>query len=130
MPLNQADDLHDFTKREITLDGVSRTVWQQGTGPGVLIFPEMPGISPHVARFARWVSQAGCTVYLPSLFGLDGAVADVERGEQVFAKLCVSAEFRLFAGVNPVPSLLGFGRWPTWRTPNAADQAWASSGCV
>jgi dienelactone hydrolase len=103
MPLNQADDLRDFTKREITLEGVSRTVWQRGTGPAVLIFPEMPGISPHVARFARWVSQAGCTVYLPSLFGLDGAVADLERGEQVFAKLCVSAEFRLFAGGQSSP---------------------------
>ena len=32
----------------------------------------MPGISPHVARFARWVRDAGLTVYMPSLFGRDG----------------------------------------------------------
>ena len=45
-----------------------------GTGPAVIVMAEMPGISPHVARFARWVRDAGFAVYMPSLFGRDGAV--------------------------------------------------------
>ena len=45
-----------------------------GSGPAVIVMTEMPGISPQVARFARWVRDAGFTVYMPSLFGRDGAV--------------------------------------------------------
>lgn len=30
-----------------------------GSGPAVILMPEMPGISPDVARFARWVRDAG-----------------------------------------------------------------------
>ena len=41
---------------------------------------EMPGISPHVARFGRWVRDAGFTVYMPSLFGRDGAVPERRGG--------------------------------------------------
>jgi dienelactone hydrolase len=65
---------------------------------------EMPGISPHVARFSRWVRDAGFTVYMPSLFGRDGALPRVEEGTAVFQRACVSAEFRAFAanGSSPV----------------------------
>ena len=69
---------------------------------------EMPGISPEVARFARWVRDAGFTVFVPSLFGRDGAVPEVEAGVEVFRKACVSAEFRAL-GANrssPVTSWL------------------------
>ena len=56
--LNQPDALEDFTRRTITLDGatpgVSKTVHVTGSGPAVIVMAEMPGISPHVARFARW----------------------------------------------------------------------------
>lgn len=44
----------------------------------------VPGISPHVARFARWVRDAGFTVYTPSLFGRDGVVPGAEEGAAVF----------------------------------------------
>ncbi len=45
---------------------------------------EMPGIRPHVARFARWVGEAGFAVYMPSpvtrwLRAL-AALAHAERG--------------------------------------------------
>jgi dienelactone hydrolase len=54
----------------------------------------MPGISPHVARFSRWVRDAGFTVYMPSLFGRDGAVPGADEGAAIFQRACVSAEFR------------------------------------
>ncbi|GER16381.1 dienelactone hydrolase family protein [Variovorax boronicumulans] len=92
------DPLDDFTRREITLDGATKAVYVAGTGPAVIVMTEMPGISPHVARFARWVREAGFTVYMPSMFGRDGAVPDAEEGKAVFQRACVSAEFRAFAG--------------------------------
>ncbi|BEP54981.1 dienelactone hydrolase family protein [Variovorax sp. V118] len=92
------DPLDDFTRREITLDGATKAVYVAGSGPAVIVMTEMPGISPHVARFARWVRDAGFTVYMPSMFGRDGAVPDAEEGKAVFQRACVSAEFRAFAG--------------------------------
>ncbi|HEY0847268.1 MAG TPA: dienelactone hydrolase family protein [Noviherbaspirillum sp.] len=95
--MNENDPLDDFNPREITLDGIAKKVHVAGTGPAVIVMTEMPGISPHVARFARWVRDAGFTVYMPSLFGRDGAVPTAEEGVAVFKRACVSAEFRAFA---------------------------------
>ena len=88
------DPLEDFTRRTVTLDAMAKTVHVAGTGPAVIVMAEMPGISPEVARFGRWVRDAGFTVYLPSLFGQDGIVATADEGAAVFRRACVSAEFR------------------------------------
>lgn len=101
--LHEDDPLDDFARREITVEGAAKTVYTAGSGPGVIVMAEMPGISPHVARFARWVREAGFTVYLPSLFGRDGAVAGADSGAAVFKRACVSAEFRAFAGNQASP---------------------------
>lgn len=97
------DPLEDFTHREVTLDTVAKRVYVAGTGPAVIVMTEMPGISPHVARFARWVRDAGFTVYMPSLFGRDGAVPGAEEGAAVFRRACVSAEFRALAANQSSP---------------------------
>ena len=96
--IHEDDPLEDFARREITLDGATKVVHVAGSGPAVIVMAEMPGISPHVARFARWVRDAGFTVYMPSLFGRDGAVPTAEEGTAVFQRACVSAEFRALAG--------------------------------
>src|SRR4051812_2546795 len=101
--MKQDDPLEDFTRRDITLDLVSRVVYVAGSGPAVIVMTEMPGISPQVARFARWVRDAGFTVYMPSLFGRDGAVPQAEEGLAVLKQACVSAEFRAFAGQGSSP---------------------------
>lgn len=72
--LSNDDALEDFTPRMMSVDGIEKKVWGMGTGPAVIVMTEMPGISPHVARFARWVRDAGFSVYMPSLFRRDGAV--------------------------------------------------------
>jgi dienelactone hydrolase len=97
------DDLADFRARSFEHAGSRRTVHVAGVGPAVVVMPEMPGISPDVARFARWVRQAGFTVYVPSLFGVDGAYPDTEAGELVARRACVSREFRAFAGGGTSP---------------------------
>lgn len=101
--VHEDDPLDDFDARTITLEGASKVVHVAGSGPGVIVMTEMPGISPHVARFARWVRDAGFTVYMPSLFGRDGAVPGAEEGVAVFQRACVSAEFRAFAANESSP---------------------------
>ncbi len=98
--MNEDDTLEDFTHREITLDGITKKVYVAGNGPAVIVMTEMPGISPHVARFSRWVRDAGLTVYMPSLFGQDGTVPSAKEGRTVFRRACVSAEFRVLASTN------------------------------
>ncbi len=101
--MNEDDKLADFATRAITLDGVTKKVYVAGSGPAVIVMTEMPGISPQVARFSRWVRDAGFTVYMPSLFGRDGAVPGADEGAAVFRKACVSAEFRAFAAGESSP---------------------------
>lgn len=92
--LKHDDPLEDFDRRDVTLEKVTKPVYVAGAGPAVIVMTEMPGISPHVARFARWVRDAGFTIYMPSLFGRDGAVPTADDGVAVFKRACVSAEFR------------------------------------
>jgi len=101
--MKQDDPLEDFTVREITLDDVTKRVYVAGSGPAIIVMAEMPGISPHVARFSRWVRDAGFTVYMPSLFGRDGTVPGAEEGAAIFQRACVSAEFRAFAANETSP---------------------------
>ncbi len=96
--LARDDALQDFRAREIRIGDAAKTVYVAGDGPAVIVMPEMPGISPHVARFARWVRDAGFCVYMPSLFGRDGAVPGAEEGGAIFRRACVSAEFRALGG--------------------------------
>lgn len=95
--LNQRDSLDDFLSRSITLQGKTKKVYSAGSGPAVIVMTEMPGISPHVARFARWVKDAGFTVYMPHLFGDDGAVPTALSTTATLARACISAEFRAFS---------------------------------
>jgi dienelactone hydrolase len=101
--VEEDDPLDDFEARTITLEDLAKVVHVAGRGPAVIVMTEMPGISPHVARFSRWVRDAGFTVYMPSLFGRDGAVPDVEEGAATFRRACVSAEFRAFAANESSP---------------------------
>ncbi len=108
MPALIDDDLADFAAREVTLERLTKRVYVAGSGPAVIVMAEMPGISPHVARFARWVRDAQCTVYMPSLFGRDGVVPSADEGAKIFQRTCVSAEFRALGGgaSSPVASWL------------------------
>jgi len=99
--VKEDDPLEDFAHREVVLHDVAKRVYVAGSGPAVIVMSEMPGISPHVARFARWVRDAGFTVYMPSLFGRDGALTSAAEGGEVVRRACVSAEFRaLTTGVS------------------------------
>ncbi len=96
-PWREDDPLDDFAARTITLDGKSKRVWVTGSGPGVIVMAEMPGITPLVARFARRVRDAGFTVYMPHLFGRDGANRGTGGTMAAIARACISRQFRAFA---------------------------------
>jgi dienelactone hydrolase len=97
------DPLDDFSVRQVTLLGRTKRVYVSGHGPAVIVMSEMPGISPYVARFARWVRDAGFTVFMPSLFGEDGVLPSNGKAMVTLARACISKEFRAFASNTSSP---------------------------
>jgi dienelactone hydrolase len=95
--LMQADSLEDFERRQVTLQEKTKLVFVAGTGPAVIVMTEMPGISPQVARFARWIRDAGLTVWMPNLFGVPGRPVSMGYTVSSLVKACIGAEFRAFA---------------------------------
>ncbi|UUZ58790.1 dienelactone hydrolase family protein [Nocardioides sp. B-3] len=81
------------TQGSHTHDGVSHATYRKGTGPGVIVIHEIPGITPSVARFAQEVVDAGYTVVMPSLFGKDGGSMNPLSVGNALRKVCVSREF-------------------------------------
>src|SRR5262245_30221442 len=101
--LDAFDPLEDFDRRELCFLGTTKTVFVAGGGPAVIVMPEMPGIYPHVSRFARRVRDAGFTVWMPSLFGAPGRPISIAHGLGVMARACISREFRAFAANRSSP---------------------------
>jgi dienelactone hydrolase len=95
--LSKRDPLDDFEVRELSLLGVSKRVFVAGKGPAVIVMTEMPGITPHVARFARFVRDAGFTVWMPQLFGDPGRPISTLYTAGSVLRACVSREFRALA---------------------------------
>ena len=87
------DPLDDFERTEFTADGDTRTVFRKGTGPGVVVMAEIPGITPKVADFSRRVVDIGCTVAMPDMFGTPGKPRSGAYVASSISKACVSREF-------------------------------------
>lgn len=83
--------------------GTTRTVYRRGTGPGVVVMHEIPGITPPVAAFARRVADAGFTVALPHLFGTPNQPLSVPYAAGQLLRACVSKEFRILAAHDASP---------------------------
>jgi dienelactone hydrolase len=91
----------DWTLGSHTHDDTSHPTYRQGTGPGVIVIHEIPGITPGVAAFGQEVVDAGYTVVMPSLFGTDGGRMTPLSTARSLGRVCVSREFtKLRTGVT------------------------------
>lgn len=73
----------------------SRTgpVWCAGSGPGVLVIHEIPGLHPFVVQFGRELVDAGFTVWMPEVFGVAEKPAGLGYAVKEIVKACLSKEF-------------------------------------
>jgi dienelactone hydrolase len=92
-----ADALQGFEHTPFTAEGKTRAVHRAGSGPAVIVISEMPGITPSVARFARFVAEAGFTAVLPHVFGDDGRDVSNAYVAGTIARACISREFTVLA---------------------------------
>ena len=101
--------LAGWDESSFTHDGRTYPTYRRGTGPGVVVIHEIPGITPNVERFANEVVDAGFTVVLPMLFGTPGEPHSTGNVLKSVIKVCVSSEFvAMKAGrTSPVTRWLG-----------------------
>jgi dienelactone hydrolase len=92
-----ASALDNFAETTFTHGGTTRAVYRAGSGPGVVVISEMPGITPNVAEFAQRVVDAGFTVAMPDLFGTPGKPLSVPYAMSSMMHGCVSREFATWA---------------------------------
>lgn len=90
-------ELSTYEKDQCTFNGKTRDVYRKGTGPGVLVFAEMPGITPKVIDFADRVAAIGCTAVVPHLFGVPGADVSIGAILRAMPRACVAREFSAWA---------------------------------
>ncbi len=85
--------LAGWTESTFTADGTTHPVYRRGSGPGVVVVHEIPGITPKVQAFAEEVADAGFTVVMPSLFGTPGEPMGTGNVLRSVARVCISSEF-------------------------------------
>lgn len=97
-------EIDGYERTEFTHGGTARAVYRAGSGPAVMVISEIPGISPPMLTFAQRVTEVGCSVALPHLFGVPGRDADrAGLRSQVLDTVtsmvpaCVSREFHVLA---------------------------------
>ncbi len=102
MLARMSDLLTSWTRGEHTaddLDGESLTfpTYRKGSGPGVIVIHEIPGLIPEVVAFADEVVDAGFTVVLPHLFGGIGGSKNPLSIAGAMREVCVRREFTKLA---------------------------------
>lgn len=95
--------LDSWDRDKFTADNRTYPTWRKGTGPGVVIIHEIPGITPEVIRFSEDVVAAGFTVVLPQLFSYTEVPGTVANAMKTFAGLCVRQEFTKLATRQTAP---------------------------
>jgi dienelactone hydrolase len=104
-----SDVLTGWEKSAFTAAGYTRDVYRRGTGPGVIVVHEIPGITPKVTQFANEVVDAGFTVLMPSLVGTPGREVSGSYLASSFGKVCISREFSSMA-MNQTSPIISFLR--------------------
>ena len=89
--------LDGWKKQSFSGGGLTRDTYRRGSGPGVVVIHEVPGMTPSVIEFSDDVVKAGFTVVMPSLVGEPGRAVSQGYLMQSMLKVCVSKEFTTWA---------------------------------
>jgi dienelactone hydrolase len=71
----------------------THATYRKGSGPGVIVIAEIPGITADVVTFAEEVVGLGCTVVLPHLFGQVPSSDSPMAMMGSLGRACINREF-------------------------------------
>ena len=91
------DVLEGWELGDFTAAGMTYPTYRRGTGPGVVVIHEIPGVTPLVTKFANGVVDRGFTVILPTLTGTPGKPPTMPYIGTQLTKVCIAKEFTTFA---------------------------------
>lgn len=89
-------------------------LYLRGSGPGVVVLHEVPGITDEVARFSRRVADAGFTVAMPSLFGQPGVGYTARPTLSALGRACIGREFTVLRRGERSPLTDAMRRLARW----------------
>ena len=100
--------MFNWLRSEFSAGEITHEIFRKGSGPGVIIVHEIPGITPAVEKFANEVVDAGFTVVMPLLVGTTGVAPSGKYIASSMLKVCISREFTTMAvgQTSPVVSWL------------------------
>jgi dienelactone hydrolase len=90
-------DLTGWTCEPFTAAGFTHDVYYRGSGPGVVLIPEMPGVHRGVLALGNHLVDNGFTVAIPSLYGTPGMSARSPALVPNLLRGCVAKEFAALA---------------------------------
>lgn len=93
--------INSWTLGEHTADAKTFPTYRKGSGPGVIVIHEIPGLTDEVVGFGDEVVEAGFTVVMPQLFGHPGIRNSA--APKVIASVCVRKEFTKLATRETTP---------------------------
>jgi dienelactone hydrolase len=96
-------ELVGWERGSFSAANITHATYRKGSGPGVVVVHEIPGITPAVLRFAEEVVQAGFTVVMPLLVGEAGKEVSGKYIASSMSKICVSREFTTLAAQQTSP---------------------------
>ncbi|OBK11535.1 dienelactone hydrolase family protein [Mycobacterium asiaticum] len=86
-------DLAGWSVAPFSAAGYTHDVYRKGSGPGVVLIPELPGIHPGVLGLGNHLVDSGFTVAIPSLFGKPGRPVSMPYLVAAIGRACVAREF-------------------------------------
>lgn len=89
--------LAGWERSQFSAADITHDTYRKGTGPGVIVVHEIPGITPTVAAFAEEVVERGFTVIMPDLVGTPGKPPGPLYLASSMAKVCIAKEFTTMA---------------------------------
>jgi dienelactone hydrolase len=93
----------EHTADSLTGETLTFPTYRRGTGPGVIVIHEIPGITPDVIAFADEVVASGFTVVLPHLFGTPERKDTPLAAASALRQVCVRREFTKLATRETAP---------------------------
>ncbi len=89
--------LDSWTLGAHSFEGASHPTYRKGSGPGVIVIHEIPGLTPPMIAFGEEVVAAGFTVVMPHLFGKPEEAKNLGSIARSMGQICVRKEFTMLA---------------------------------
>lgn len=89
--------LDSWTLGDHRASGVRHPTYRKGSGPGVIVIHEVPGLTPTVIGFGEELVAAGYSVVMPHLFGRPERPMSALSVASTLRQVCVSREFTKLA---------------------------------